>query len=82
MNHHIEKDEYSYSLSTVPNHGKRTVNITITGGKLKGKSALIIKMPDAFSGFFPKLASEDCSQDNMSLVGKTGIALKGANGRS
>lgn len=46
---------YSYEFSAVPGGGSRTIKVVVTEGELKGKSALVIKMPDQFSGFFPKI---------------------------
>ncbi|MDL1968795.1 MAG: hypothetical protein LWW97_09690 [Deltaproteobacteria bacterium] len=57
MAQHAHGKTYSYEYTAVPEHGKRTVNVVVTAGELKGKSALIIKMPDEFSGFFPEVDS-------------------------
>ncbi|PWW82488.1 hypothetical protein CR164_05730 [Prosthecochloris marina] len=46
---------YSYEFSVVPGGSSRTIKVVVTEGELKGKSALVIKMPDKFSGFFPKI---------------------------
>ncbi len=57
LDRHTDKVTYSYKLSVAPEHGKRTINVIVTAGELAGKSALVIKMPDEFSGFFPALDS-------------------------
>lgn len=48
-------EAYQYKFAVAPEYGRRTVRVIVTEGALKGKSALVIKMPDQFSGFFPEM---------------------------
>lgn len=51
-----DQNTYKYQISLVPELGTRAIRVKVTDGDLKGKSALVIKMPDQFSGFFPELS--------------------------
>lgn len=73
---HVHKNAYTYECLAVPDYGKRTIKIVVTDGELKGKSALIIKMPDQFSGFFPEMDPSVHSGATISHVEKVGITNK------
>lgn len=77
---YTEEGMCAYRLNVVPEHGKRTVNVVVTGGELKGRSALVIKMPDEFSGFFPELDRGLNHDVKRSFPEKIGIT-KGSSGR-
>lgn len=56
-----EKKSRSYGYVVKPQKG-RTLRVNVTDGRLKGKSALIIKMPDRFSSFFPEMNPKICDE--------------------
>ena len=54
-NSNIKSENYTYELKDAVEIGKGVVQVKVIGGKYDGKVAVVIKMPDDFSGFFPTI---------------------------
>lgn len=47
---------YTYEIKDAPEIGEGAIHVKIVEGKHEGKVAVVIKMPDEFSGFFPEMS--------------------------